>query len=362
MKLVPKRSKQFEVLRRMFLFDHVKMEVAESVFQSPICECFEFEQDEFIYTRNNFRRCMGLVVSGKVRAVKHAQEGDPALSGGYVSAGSFSGEVRTVKHSQEGGIILLNTFSSGGVFGVAGLFQNSSEYVSDVQAIRRSRVLFLPEELLRSLFRREPMTAENYIAYLTTRICFLNNRIDIFTGGSAEQRLAGFLLSVCPKESPHIYHLPFTYLELAETLNIGRASLYRAMDSLQQYGVLQRNGRDLSILDPDVLRRIVSSAEQYAEQCLAAFLLSVCPEETPHVYHLPFTYLELSKNLNIGRASLYRAMNSLQRCGVLQRDGHDLFILDPDVLRRMVSHTELDSVRHVLREQRIDKSSKDSQE
>ena len=79
MKLVPKRSKQFEVLRRMFLFDHVKMEVAESVFQSPICECFEFEQDEFIYTRNNFRRCMGLVVSGKVRAVKHAQEGDPAM-------------------------------------------------------------------------------------------------------------------------------------------------------------------------------------------------------------------------------------------------------------------------------------------
>ena len=66
------------------------------------------------------------------------------------------------------------SFSSGGVFGVAGLFQNSSEYVSDVQAIRRSRVLFLPEELLRSLFRREPMTAENYIAYLTTRICFLD--------------------------------------------------------------------------------------------------------------------------------------------------------------------------------------------
>ena len=93
-----------------------------------------------------------------------------------------------------------------------------------------------------------------------------------------------------------------------------------------------------SILDPDVLRRIVSSAEQYAEQCLAAFLLSVCPEETPHVYHLPFTYLELSKTLNIGRASLYRALNSLQRCGVLQRDGHDLFILDPDA----VSYTHLD--------------------
>ena len=178
-------------------------------------------------------------------------------------------------------------------------------------------------------------------------------RVSICTGTGPRQILAvsmTLLLSGIESVSyTHlIYHLPFTYLELAETLNIGRASLYRAMDSLQQYGVLQRNGRDLSILDPDVLRRIVSSAEQYAEQCLAAFLLSVCPEETPHVYHLPFTYLELSKNLNIGRASLYRAMNSLQRCGVLQRDGHDLFILDPDALRRMVSHTELDSVRHCL--------------
>ena len=228
MKLIPKRSKQFEVLRNLFLFQHVKVEAAENVFLSPICECFEFEAREMIYSRTNFRKCMGIVVSGEVRAVKQGKEGN---------------------------LILLNSFTPGGIFGLAAVFHESGEYVSEVQAVRRSRVLFLPEELLRSLFRREPMTAENYIAYLTNRICFLNHRIDIFTGGSAEQRLAGFLVSVCPKESPFVYRVPFTFIELAEILNIGRASLYRAMVSSQVSWVVVRNSNDLVIVDPEILKR-----------------------------------------------------------------------------------------------------------
>ncbi len=231
MKLVPKRSSQFEVLRRIFLFDHVKVDVAEFIFASPKCECFEYESKEPVYTRSEFRKCLGVVVSGELKAIKAPQEGVT---------------------------ILLNTFRPGDIFGAASLFHESSVYVSEIQTVTRSRVLFLPEELLRVLFRREPVTAENYIAYLSGRIAFLNSRIDFFTGGSARQRFANFMLSVCPQNGPYVYSLPFSYTELAEMLNIGRASLYRAMDSLQRLGVLQRSERELAIIDPDVLRRIVS--------------------------------------------------------------------------------------------------------
>ena len=206
------------------MFQRTKTELAESVFLSPLCECFQFEPGEYIFTRDHFRKCMGIVVSGEVRAIKQAKDGT---------------------------FILLNTFFSSGIFGVAGLF------VNDIQVVRRSKVLFLPEELLRSLFRREPMTAENYISYLATRIQFLNKRIDIFTGGTAEQRLAGYLLSICPACYPYECNIPVTYQDLSKVLNIGRASLYRAFDSLERFGIITREGRVVTILDLEVLRGII---------------------------------------------------------------------------------------------------------
>ena len=230
MKVMPKRSKHFEIFRNIFLFQRTKTELAESVFLSPLCECFQFEPGEYIFTRDHFRKCMGIVVSGEVRAIKQAKDGT---------------------------FILLNTFFSSGIFGVAGLFVNSQEYVSDIQVVRRSKVLFLPEELLRSLFRREPMTAENYISYLATRIQFLNKRIDIFTGGTAEQRLAGYLLSICPACYPYECNIPVTYQDLSKVLNVGRASLYRAFDSLERFGIITREGRVVTILDLEVLRGII---------------------------------------------------------------------------------------------------------
>lgn len=230
MKQIAKRTRYLGLLEGMFLFRGVPREKTEDVFRSAQCECCEFDPEEFIYTRTEFRRCVGLVLTGEVKAYKLTRDGSP---------------------------ILLNTFTQGGVFGVAGLFQESGEYVSDIRAARRSRILFLPEELLRVLFREEPVTAENYISYLTTRICYLNRRIDIFTGGSAEQRLASYLLSLCREKTPCAVRVPCTYIELAEMLNIGRASLYRALDSLEKSGVLLRKGRELTILSADLLCGIV---------------------------------------------------------------------------------------------------------
>ena len=230
MRFIAKRAKYRDILSGIFLFRHISEKAVEEVFRSSACECFEFEPGEFIYTRTNFRKSLGVVLTGEVKAIKRGKDGNT---------------------------ILLNTFFSGGIFGVASLFQPNEGYVSEVQSARRSRILFLPEELLRALFRREPAAAENYIGYLASRICFLNKRIDIFTGGSAEQRLAGYLLSLCPEGGPCTFQLPITYMELSETLNIGRASLYRALDSLEASGVLRRSGKEITLLNPDVLRESV---------------------------------------------------------------------------------------------------------
>ena len=191
-----KKAKYQNLLDELFLFRNVPREEVEAVYCSPDCECVEFLP----------------------------------------------------------GVIILNSFSQGGVFGAAGLFSDMEGYVSEIQAIRKSKVLFLPEEMLHSLFMRMPVAAENYIRYLSGRIRFLNNRIDSFTGGSAERRVAVFLLDAASKAGKADIRLAITFTDLAESLNIGRASLYRAMDSLVEAGLISRKAKEISILNVAGLR------------------------------------------------------------------------------------------------------------
>lgn len=226
MNYTAKKAKYKHLLEGLFLFRNISQEVVDAVYNSPACECVEFFSGEMVFTQNQYRRSLGIVVSGELRATKNGANT----------------------------IIILNSFSQGGVFGAAGLFSDMEGYVSEIQAIRKSKVLFLSEELLHSLFMAMPVAAENYIRYLSGRIRFLNNRIDSFTGGSAERRVAVFLLDAASKAGKADIRLSITFTNLAESLNIGRASLYRAMDSLVDAGLISRNGKEISVLNVAGLR------------------------------------------------------------------------------------------------------------
>lgn len=228
MKGIAKQKKYASVLSRSFLFTGTAPGFAEEAYGDSGCACAGFEAGERVYTGTRFRKSMGIVLSGKLAAYRPSGEG-PA--------------------------VLLNTFYSGGVFGVAGLFHDAPKYVSEILAERRSRVMFLTEELLHGLFFRDPRIAENYIGFLAGRICFLNGRIDQFTGGTARCRLAEFLLFRSEQEGgKREFSLPCSMAGLAGMLNIGRASLYRAFAALEGEGAVARSGRKISLADPELLR------------------------------------------------------------------------------------------------------------
>ena len=74
-----------------------------------------------------------------------------------------------------------------------------------------------------------------------------------YTGGSAECRLAMYLLDNQQDGVPPKVTLPFGMNKLAELLGIGRASLYRAMETLEKKGIAAREGKCIAILKPNDL-------------------------------------------------------------------------------------------------------------
>jgi CRP-like cAMP-binding protein len=95
-------------------------------------------------------------------------------------------------------------------------------------------------------------TMASYVRFLTRRIQFLNRKIRYLTAGSAEQRLALYLLSEIPEEGVPV-RLEISAVSLADLLDLGRASLYRAMDRLSEDGFLVRNGHEYRLLQRDKL-------------------------------------------------------------------------------------------------------------
>lgn len=150
---------------------------------------------------------------------------------------------------------LLRNILCGDVIGASTIYSDNRGYNTVIRAEKECSVFVLPEEQLRQIIQESSVAAENYIRYLTERICFLNRKITAFTAGSAEAKLAVYLLGL-PRGGDGTLTLPCSLSSLAGMLNMGRASLYRSLDSMTENGILKRNGKIITLLNPDALHTI----------------------------------------------------------------------------------------------------------
>ena len=141
---------------------------------------------------------------------------------------------------------LLRTMDSGAVCGVHCVFNADMPPQSSIIAVKPSQVLLVPSSLWERILAAHQQTMANYIRFLTQRIEFLNRKVQYLTAGSAERRLALYLLSQIPQDNVAT-RLTISAVSLADLLDLGRASLYRAMDKLTADGFLERNGHDYTL-------------------------------------------------------------------------------------------------------------------
>ena len=209
----------------------------EKIFRSPI-----FLGVDPLNAAEIFERCGCRTVD--------FEDGDIILSQNEVShkAGIFLAGEAVATTADDSKNALLRFFKTGDFFGIANLFTNES-YVSSIRAKKRCRVFFFTEEAIRELLETDKKFLYNYLGFLSGRICYLNRKIRYLTAGSAERRLALYLSSF---EKTTI-ELDASLSALSELLDIGRASLYRAFDTLIADGYIEKNGRTIRLLSPEAM-------------------------------------------------------------------------------------------------------------
>lgn len=216
-----------ELVSKTELFRGLPPSVLARILAVSDCTAAEYEKNEVVYDKTNFYRSLGIVLEGRLRVTKENADKRP---------------------------IVMSTLQRGAIFGAAALFNSEPEYATKITAIERSRVLFLPQRLIKRMIEREPDIAENYIRYLSERILFLNRKIYFLTAGTAEQRLAGFLLDNLAVGE--FSEMPMTMHRLADALNMSRASLYRAFDELTASGAVSKQGKLVCINNAELLKNL----------------------------------------------------------------------------------------------------------
>lgn len=136
----------------------------------------------------------------------------------------------------------LNAIPAGGMFGASTLHAGNRKPGTCLAADGATEVLFLPETEFTTLLLQNRRLLENYLGFVAGRICFLNGRLNTF----ASQRCEDKLLRHVAQNGGSVTAASMT--ELSAALSMGRASLYRAIDTLTAEGRLRRDGDKLILL------------------------------------------------------------------------------------------------------------------
>lgn len=148
----------------------------------------------------------------------------------------------TVNSADDTKNVLIRTVSRGAVFGISGIYSEQEPFPSIISAKKECSVLFISRLAFCELIENDICAMRALVSYLGNRILYLNKKIHSFTAGSAERRLSLFLAD---NESEGVYSADISMVALADMLDIGRASLYRAFDKLEAEGFIKKKEKTI---------------------------------------------------------------------------------------------------------------------
>ena len=201
------------------LFRGVSEELLQALAGTEGASLVRFDSG-VVYSPRHFRRSLAVVLSGQLQVTK--------------------------------GALAVSVLGPGDLFGAAALYSDEPEFAATITAKGASRCLMLEQPLVDRLLAEHSQIRENYLRYLTGRIRFLSGRLQTLAQPGVEGKLARYLL---PVEGDA---LTLSATALCQRLGVGRATLYRAFETLEGAGAIAREGKTIRILSRDALKNVIS--------------------------------------------------------------------------------------------------------
>ncbi len=219
MKILPKDIKE------IFLFRGISENKIGFILEKYTPKIGEFQKGDLILSKENNLHTVGFILTGEC-------------------------EVRRTR--SEGTDVILNILKASDSFGILSVFSESEDFPTEIFARKNTAVLFFSKETILEMIKDNSEISMNIIKFLTAKVAFLNKKITAFSGGSVEEKLSVYLLGEYEKQG---LEFPLNCKRCSEFLGVGRASVYRALDDLEENGFINFNNKKIIILDLKGLER-----------------------------------------------------------------------------------------------------------
>ena len=177
-------------------------------------------------------------------------QGEPA----HILRIVLEGWVKLYRTTPNGGEAVIGVFTGGESFGEA-VVLSGGEYPVTAEAVTDCRVMQVSASVFFDLIRRRPEIVGSILGALNQHLHTLVAQIEQLKARTGAQRLAEFLLQLCPVESGSCaVRLPYDKTLIAGRLGMKPESLSRAFSRLRKVGVAI-NQSNAAIADVERLRR-----------------------------------------------------------------------------------------------------------
>lgn len=177
-------------------------------------------------------------------------EGEPAAQLFLV----LSGWIKLWRQSEDGHESVIGVFAEGESFAEAAIFDQKGYPVSAIAA-DDSRLLAISAASVLREFRKNPDYAINVVADLSRHMRLLVRQIEQLSVSSSTERLARFLVKLCPKDAEEaVVRFPVEKALIAGRLGMQPETLSRGLAKLRKIGV-NTKGSMVTIDDVEALRK-----------------------------------------------------------------------------------------------------------
>jgi CRP/FNR family cyclic AMP-dependent transcriptional regulator len=203
-------------------------------------------------------------VNAEIR-IRHFNKREVVLhKGGSADALLFllSGQLQVIDITEDGRAVGLRMLAPGDFFGEIALINESTRSAS-VAATSDVLVAFLPAATALHLFSHSPSVAKQMLKHLAQKIQRDSEFRALLSINNTARRIYTYLSLLQKKPEggapPVVENLP-THQDIANMINTSRETVTRALLTLVQLGIVQKEANRLVILDPVALQKLVQGS------------------------------------------------------------------------------------------------------
>jgi CRP-like cAMP-binding protein len=172
----------------------------------------------------------------------------------------LSGQLQVVDITEDGRAIGLRMLTPGDFFGEIALINESTRSAS-VVATSDVLVAFLPAATAMHLFSHSPSVAKQMLKHLAQKIQRDSEFRALLSINNTARRIYTYLslLQKKPEDggAPAVVENLPTHQDIANMINTSRETVTRALLTLVQQGIVQKEANRLVILDPQALQKLI---------------------------------------------------------------------------------------------------------